>query len=88
MPDLLEVSHWKFASIFVVIVCFCFLWKGTSACTEEESVAIHTPEAVYHCPTAAAPDPDQHEKFLDRLNATRVVFIGDSITRSSTYSLS
>ena len=34
---------------------------------------------VYHCPNST--DPSQHEKFLNGLNGTRILFIGDSISR-------
>lgn len=36
---------------------------------------------VYKCPYPDTPNKEQHSKFLDGLNGTHVVFIGDSITR-------
>lgn len=36
---------------------------------------------VYKCPYPASPDNEQYEKILNGLNGTRIVFIGDSVTR-------
>ena len=61
---------------------FFMLWAGLPAASASCSdVSSSASKAVYQCPTVQAPDPSQHEKFLNGLNGTKIVFVGDSITR-------
>lgn len=69
-----QVSPWLV--LCVIRVCFCaFRFPKALA----SGYAVQLP--VYKCPYPDSPDPEQHEKFINGLNGTKIVFIGDSITR-------
>lgn len=70
-----QLSPWT-----VVLICLrtCALWLGPKA---RASAYDRSKVPLYKCPYPDSPDLGQHEKFLEGLNGTRIVLLGDSTTR-------
>ena len=66
----------RHVNLLYLFVFGVHLLKSSSA-----SKADYLKQPVYKCPYPATPNKEQHSGFLDGLNGTHVVFIGDSITR-------
>ena len=68
--------------LFHVLVCAFYLPVASAS---DADVAKHQP--VYQCPYPDSPDTEQHQKFINGLNGTRIVFIGDSLSRCCVFGL-
>lgn len=69
-----QVAVWAVVSVSVLFFCAFCVPKALAS-----GHAVQLP--VYKCPYPDSPDPEQYERFLTGLNGTKIVFIGDSITR-------
>lgn len=69
----LQWTHMFIIYILLFVIC------SPSSSASKADVAKHQP--VHNCTYPDSPDPEQHEKFLNVLNGTSVVFVGDSVTR-------
>lgn len=65
--------------LYVLLIAIVGLFPCYSASQQDVSN-----QTLYECPYPDSLNKSQHDKFLDGLNRTKIVFLGDSVTRCCT----